>query len=114
MWDVKGIGSFSRRIAKKIPGSSDTYLRRPESISRQIYITKKFALRCRDKVFSAFPGKRPGLSTRSGQENGQTACKPGSVRPKSGTTIPLGRPSRCVSRDHPGRRDRNVSAHVTS
>ena len=41
----------------------------------------------------------------------QTACKPGSVRLlQGGTTIPLGRISRCASRDQPGQRDRNVPA----
>jgi hypothetical protein len=44
----------------------------------------------------------------------QTACKPGSVRPfQDGTTIPLGRISRCASRDQPGRRDGNVPAIIT-
>jgi hypothetical protein len=41
----------------------------------------------------------------------QTACKPGSVHLVKGwTAIPLGRTSRHVSRDQPGRRDRNVPA----
>ena len=41
----------------------------------------------------------------------QTACKPGSVRTrKCGTTIPLGRTSRCASRDQPGRQSGNAPA----
>jgi hypothetical protein len=45
---------------------------------------------------------------------GQTACKPGSVRPLRGwTTIPLGRISRCASRDQPGRRDGNAPVIIT-
>ncbi len=48
-----------------------------------------------------------GLGTRQG--SGQTACKPGSVRPgKGGTAIPLGRALRCASCDQPGRRVGNV------
>jgi hypothetical protein len=45
----------------------------------------------------------------------QTVCKPGSVRPlRDGTTIPLGRISRCASRDQPGRRDGNVPVIITA
>jgi len=45
----------------------------------------------------------------------QTACKPGSVRPRlrgNGTTIPLGRASLRASRDQPGRRGGNAPASV--
>jgi hypothetical protein len=53
------------------------------------------------------------LKTES-EEDCQTVCKPGSVRPlRSGTTIPLGRILQCASRDQPGRQDGNVLAIVT-
>jgi hypothetical protein len=43
----------------------------------------------------------------------QTVCKPGSVRLlRAGATIPLGRISRCASRDQPGRQDGNVLAII--
>jgi hypothetical protein len=46
---------------------------------------------------------------RDKNKKGQMVCKPGSVRPLAGdgTAIPLGRNSRCASRDQPGRRSGN-------
>ena len=61
-------------------------------------------------------GPRAPVGSCIGQAAGkcQTVCKPGSVRPlRDGTAIPLGRISRCASRDQPGRRDRNVPAIIT-
>jgi hypothetical protein len=65
-------------------------------------------------LWADFPATEPHGSTATkiaGLKNCQTACKPGSVHPSRGwTAIPLGRISRCASRDQPGRRDENIPA----
>jgi hypothetical protein len=78
--------------------------------SRQIYITKIFALRSCEQPCGAFRGKAsasPGVVGQKRRRKGQTACKPGSVRPKrrddhsSGThlTMRLTRPTRAARQE---------------